>query len=85
MPDAPFTQITGTKYTVYALDTEGVVWQYRDDSRRTCSEPHHNHTCEYQKVQWWQALPVQRGWLGWPPTEREIAEREVEELLGGRP
>ena len=76
-----FVQITGTQSCLYALDEHGVVWKHREQSRTACGGNHYKHTCEYQTISWWEALDQQCGYPGWPPTEKELAEREVEALL----
>lgn len=81
-----FIQLTGDgNYGLYALDDEGYVWRYERDNRRTCEgdyEEHARHSCQYQEVAWWERLSTHCGsHPGWPPTVKELAEREVEELL----
>ena len=82
MSTAKFVQITAAAYQLYALDEAGNVWECEEQNRRVCEAPHDDHKCEYQELSWWKPLGAHRGdFPGWPPTHKELAEREVEELL----
>lgn len=81
MIEPKFIQIAADKYTAYALDENGQVWKYREHSRRICEGDHSRHQCTFQSAGYWEPLAMQRGWTGWPPTEREQAEAEVDALL----
>lgn len=76
-----FIQITGDTYGPYALDENGRVWKYVETSRQICEGDHSKHQCEWQTVKYWKKFTEQCGFPGWPPTEKELAEAEVEKLL----
>jgi len=81
-----FVQITADKYKPYALDDQGHVWVYQEQSRRICPADkdgyHARHICEFQKVGYWEPLATHCGeFPGFPPTPEESANDELERLL----
>lgn len=80
MSQAKFVQIVGES-PLRALDENGVVWQYDHEWRHLCEPPHNYHDCKNEYLCYWRPLTTQRGFPGWPPTPKEMAEQEIEELL----
>lgn len=84
--DHKFIQIACTKVEIYALDDQGGVWEYASVQRWVTDdgEPLEGwiNGANSQRAHYWSPLASDRKWVGWPPSAREEAEREIETFLG---